>query len=54
MAMRELFCQPLFPLKELSFEYSQYGVLGTRFDDKINDVGRKAASLRMPGRRAPW
>lgn len=31
----------------LSFEYHQYGVLGTRFDDKINDVGVRAASWQF-------
>jgi hypothetical protein len=33
--------------KGLSFEYHQYGVLGTRFDDKINDVGVRAASWQF-------
>ena len=31
----------------LSFEYHQYGVLGPRFDDKINDVGVRAASWQF-------
>jgi hypothetical protein len=33
--------------KGLSFEYHQYGVLGTRFDDKIIDVGVRAASWQF-------
>ena len=33
--------------KGLSLEYHQYGVLGTRFDDKINDVGVRAASWQF-------